>query len=226
MIPTVTADSCMAATGWWVSDTQSGIPWNSGWTLCQADGQYMISEEGGDIYPTCVAYGDPQTACDDSRYVCPENPNNPGYFGWAGNQRAALLEAQSRYDWVHPACPTSTCKSMDMRADSGDYWKNQLLNNPYTPVNADIADQVCVTDDNQVFVIQRDGKYNTCLGWAVDASQRCDSNKFICAGHSGTGYYTYGWPGQSMRTLAVALANSNYPNRYMHPQCPLEICAA
>jgi len=222
-IPTVTVDGCRAADGWWVSGTLSGLGLEDSMTLCQMDGQYMLTMDGA-VYPTCVAYGDPQSACGDSDLVCPENPNNPGYFGWAGNQRSALAEALTRADMVHPACPTSTCKSMDMLADSGEYWKNQLLNNPYTPVTEDMANNVCVTEDNQVFVITREKKCNTCLGWAVDAAQTCDSNKFICAGHSGTGYYTYGWPGQSMRTLAVALANAD--GDYMHPQCPLGICAA
>jgi len=223
LMMTETVESCDSADGWWVSSTLNSLSGYDADTMsvCQMDGEYMIQMDGM-IYPTCVAYGAPDAECSDSDLICPENPNNVGVFGYAGNQRSALASALTRNDFMHPVCPTSTCKSMDELADSGSYWKGVLMNNGFTDVAEDEADNVCVTEDNTVMFITTEGKYNTCLGWSATGTETCDSQKFICAGHDGQGLFTYGWPGQIARTLAKAVTSDSY----MHPQCPLMICSA
>lgn len=226
MIPTMTYDSCESADGWWVSGTLNGLAGYDAETMsvCVSDGQYMV-EVDGKVYATCVAYGTPnQDTCTDASLVCPSLPSDPNTFGWGGNQRSALAAAMTRADFKHPECPTSTCMSMDSLADSGSYWKDQVLSNPYTAVTEAAVDNVCVTPDNEVMMITREGMCNTCLGWSSVATDICDTQKFICAGHSGQGEFTYGWPGQIARTLAVAVANEE--GNYMHPQCPVNICSA
>lgn len=221
--PTDTVDSCDAADGWWVGGSLSNLAgWDDSWTMCQADGQYVVQVDGVN-YPTCVAYGAPNEACTDSNLICPEHPNNPGVFGYAGNQRNALAPAVSRADFGHPMCPTASCKTLDTVANSGTYWSNLLLNNPYDgwSVTQAQADSVCV-EDNAVMVVTREGKRSTCVGWSMLAADVCNSQKYLCAGHSGEGEFTFGWPGQIMRTLAVAVNSDNG----MHPQCPLMICSA
>jgi len=226
MIPTMTYDSCESADGWWVSGTLNGLAGYDAETMsvCVSDGQYMV-EVDGKVYATCVAYGTPnQDTCTDASLVCPSLPSDPNTFGWGGNQRSVLAAAMTRADFKHPECPTSTCMSMDSMADSGSYWKDQVLSNPYTAVTEAAVDNVCVTPDNEVMMITREGMCNTCLGWSSVATDICDTQKFICAGHSGQGEFTYGWPGQIARTLAVAVANEE--GNYMHPQCPVNICSA
>jgi len=226
MIPTMTFDSCESADGWWVAGTLNGLAGYDAetMTMCVSDGQYMV-EVDGKVYATCVAYGTPnQDTCGDESLVCPSLPSDSNVFGWGGNQRSALAAAMSRADFKHPECPTSTCVSMDSLADSGTYWKDQVLSNPYTTVTEAAVDNVCVTPDNEVMMITREGMCNTCLGWSSVATDICDTQKFICAGHSGQGEFTYGWPGQIARTLAVAVANEE--GNYMHPQCPVNICSA
>lgn len=225
--PTMTADSCEDADGWWVAGTVSGLSGydENNMRVCQHDGQYMI-EKDGMAYPTCVAYGNPGDDCTNADLVCPENSGNPGpgKFGWAGNHRSTLAFAMSRADFAHPECPTATCHSMDSLASSGSYWKDQLMNNPYHPISEAQADNVCVSSDNEVMVVTQEGTYYTCLGWSMDPTAMCNSQKYLCAGHSGEGEFTYGWPGQIARTMAVAVDNSE--GHYMHPQCPLMICSA
>jgi len=226
MIPTMTFDSCESADGWWVAGTLNGLAGYDAetMTMCVSDGQYMV-EVDGKVYATCVAYGTPnQDTCGDESLVCPSLPSDSNVFGWGGNQRSALVAAMSRADFKHPECPTSTCMSMDSLADSGTYWKDQVLSNPYTTVTEAAVDNVCVTPYNEVMMITREGMCNTCLGWSSVATDICDTQKFICAGHSGQGEFTYGWPGQIARTLAVAVANEE--GNYMHPQCPVNICSA
>jgi hypothetical protein len=113
---------------------------------------------------------------------------------------------------------------MDSIAESNRYWQDQVLNQPFTDVTEAQVDALCVNEDNQVVVVTREGKCNTCIGWNTDATAQCESGKFLCAGHSGEGEFTYGWPGQIARTLAVAAVNAD--GMYMHPQCPLMICKA
>jgi len=224
MVPTMTVDSCDDATGWWVSNTMNGLAGfdSSTMKLCVSNGQYAVQMlTGGPAYPTCVAYVDPEAACTDSSLVCPENPSSPGYAGYAGNHRAALASAMSRADYKSPVCPTSTCKSMDLLAESGTYWKDSLVS---SGAEESLADNVCVTENNEMMLITKEGKHNMCLGWSKMPHDTCDNQMFLCAGHSGDGSFTYGWPGQIMRTAAVALANAN--GDYMHPQCPLNICSA
>jgi len=226
MIPTMTFDSCESADGWWVAGTLNGLAGYDAetMTMCVSDGQYMV-EVDGKVYATCVAYGTPnQDTCGDESLVCPSLPSDSNVFGWGGNQRSVLAAAMSRADFKHPECPTSTCMSMDSLADSGTYWKDQVLSNPYTTVTEAAVDNVCVTPYNEVMMITREGMCNTCLGWSSVATDICDTQKFICAGHSGQGEFTYGWPGQIARTLAVAVANEE--GNYMHPQCPVNICSA
>jgi len=227
MEPTTTLESCSDASGWWVNDALTGL---SGWDattmrLCESDGQYAV-EYNGAIYPTCVAYGNPGDDCTNDDLICPENNNNPGpgKFGWAGNHRAALASALTRADFNHPTCPTRTCSTMDFLANSNVYWRDQMMNNPYTPLTESQANAICITEDNRALIVTAEGKYNTCVGWSQNHDELCDSGKFLCAGNDGEGLFAFGWAGQIARTLAVAAANE--AGNYMHPQCPLAICKA
>jgi len=224
MEPTATLESCEDADGYWVADSLNGVSGYDAETMrvCQSNGQYAV-EMDGVVYPTCVEYATPNTPCVDDSLICPDRNANPGVAGYAGNVRAALNVAFTRADFGHSSCPTSTCRTMDELADAGTYWKDTLLNNPYTDLTEAQADSLCVNDDNQVQVVTAAGRYNTCVGWSSVASDSCDSGKFLCAGHNGQGMFTYGWPGQISRTVAVAAANA--AGNYMHPQCPLMICS-
>jgi len=225
MEPTMTLDGCDDLDSSWVNNVVSTL---SGWDsetmkLCANNGQYAV-EVDGMVYPTCVAYGAQGTACTDDSLVCPDRNADPGVFGYAGNVRNALSSSMTRADFGHPQCPTATCLTMDTIAASNRYWKDQVLNQPFTDVTEAQVDALCVDADNQVKVVTREGKCNTCIGWSTDATAQCESGKFMCAGHSGEGEFTYGWPGQIARTLAVAAVNAE--GNYMHPQCPLMICKA
>jgi len=225
MEPTMTLDGCDELDSSWVNNVVNGL---SGWDsdsmkLCANNGQYAV-EVDGMVYPTCVAYGTQGTACTDDSLVCPDRNADPGVFGYAGNVRNALTSSMTRADFGHPQCPTATCLTMDSVAESNRYWKDQVLNQPFTDVTEAQVDALCVNEDNQVMVVTREGKCNTCIGWSTDATAQCESGKFLCAGHSGEGEFTYGWPGQIARTLAVAAVNAD--GMYMHPQCPLMICKA
>jgi len=225
MEPTMTLDGCDEIDASWADNVVNGL---SGWdlttmTLCANNGQYAV-EMDGVVYPTCVAYGQQGTSCTDESLVCPDRNADPGVFGYAGNVRNALTSSMTRADFGHPQCPTATCLAMDSIAQSNRYWKDQVLNNPYTSVTEAQVDALCVNEDMQVMYVTKEGKCNTCIGWNTDATAMCDSGKFLCAGHSGEGEFTYGWPGQIARTLAVAAANE--AGNYMHPQCPLMICKA
>lgn len=225
MEPTMTLDGCDEIDASWEANVINGLDGFDAETmrLCANNGQYAV-EVDGKVYPTCVAYGTQGTSCTDGSLVCPDRNAEPGVFGYAGNARFHLSAAMTRADFGHPQCPTATCLAMDDIADSNRYWKDQVLGNPYTSVTEAQADALCVNEDMQVMVVTREGKCNTCIGWNTDATAPCDSGKFLCAGHSGEGEFTYGWPGQIARTLAVAAVNE--AGNYMHPQCPLMICEA
>jgi len=221
----MTLDGCDDIDASWASNVVNGLAGFDADTmkLCANNGQYAI-EVDGMVYSTCVAYGAQGTTCTDTALVCPDRNAEPNVFGYAGNVRNALSASMTRADFNHPRCPTSTCLAMDDIADSNRYWKDQVLGNPYTSVTEAQADALCVGEDMQVKVVTREGKCNTCIGWNTDATAPCDSGNFLCAGHSGEGSFTYGWPGQIARTLAVAAVNE--AGNYMHPQCPLMICEA
>jgi len=225
MTPTKTLDSCADADGWWVAGALDGLAGYDADTMrvCQMDGEFAV-EMDGVVYPTCVAYGTPATDCTNSDLICPDRNASPNVFGYSGNVRSALASAFTRADFGHPMCPTSTCMTMDDLAQSGTYWRDSLANNPYTDLTDAQIDALCVTEDMEVMVVTAAGKYSTCVGWSSSATDTCDSGMFLCAGHSGEGKFTYGWPGQIARTVAVAAANVD--GDYLHPQCPLMICAA
>jgi len=225
MVPTMVLDGCDepddAAFAANVVSTLAG--WDeSSMRLCVNNGQYAVEVEGK-VYPTCVAYGAAGEACTDDSLICPDRNVAPGIFGWAGNARAALTLSMTRADFGHPQCPTATCRAMDDIAESNRYWKDMVLGQNSAVTEADV-DAICVEEDGSTYVITREGKCNTCIGWSRDATATCDSKEFLCAGHSGDGEFTYGWPGQIARTLAVAALNAE--GNYMHPQCPLMICEA
>jgi len=224
MKPTTVYEACDSADGWWVAAAVDGLDMD-GVSMCQQDGQYMVLK-GDKAYPTCVAYGNPGDACTNGELICPENPGNPGpgFFGWSGNHRSALSAAFSRNNYMHPLCPSSDCKTMDVLADSGSYWKDQILNNPYTSVTEAEVDNLCVDSEGQLMFVSESGYYATCVGWSKDPAEQCNAGEYLCSGHSGDGLFTYGWPGQIARTAAVALANS--AGNYMHPQCPVSMCSA
>jgi len=227
MTPTMITMSCDVADGYWVAGALMGLQGydDTTMTVCQADGEYKIQMDGK-VYSTCVAYGVPGDDCTDNDLICPEHPVNPGpgKFGYSGNVRARLTSALGRNDFKHPMCPTSTCRSMDELAASGTYWADTVQGNGYTAITVEQTNNIVVCEDNSVMYVTRDGMYNTCLGWSDNNSETCDSGKFMCAGSNGQGLFAYGWPGQIARALAKAVDNA--AGNYMHPQCPLNICAA
>eukprot|EP00492_Amphilonche_elongata_P001449 TRINITY_DN18_c0_g1_i7.p1 TRINITY_DN18_c0_g1~~TRINITY_DN18_c0_g1_i7.p1 ORF type:complete len:247 (-),score=38.39 TRINITY_DN18_c0_g1_i7:105-845(-) len=228
MEPTMTTTSCSAADGYWVNGALSGLVGydSTTMTVCQDDGEYKIQLNDGTVYSTCVAYGNPGDDCTNPDLVCPEHPVNPGpgKFGYGGNVRARLASALTRNDFKHPSCPTSECRSMDELAQSNTYWADTVQANGYTTVTVEQTNNIVVCADSSLQYITREGMYNTCLGWSDSSQTTCDSGKFMCAGSNGQGLFAFGWPGQIARALAKAVDNS--AGNYMHPQCPLNICAA
>jgi len=224
MEPTYTMDSCVAVSDTWLLNTvdPSRLDLPEGATVCEVDGEYAVQVDGL-VYKTCVQSGSSGDACLDSM-VCPDRNANPGVIGFAGNVRNALNIALTRADFMHPQCPGATCQAMDTIADSGSYWRDFLVNNAYTNISEEQANNVCIEQDNQAVVITREGRYNTCVGWSNVRDDICDSNNMLCAGSNGQGLFTYGWPAQTIRTLALAVSNAD--SGYLHPQCPTAVCHA
>lgn len=169
-------------------------------------------------YPTCVAYGEPETACPEGDLLCPVNSGlGAGVFGYAGNQREYLEAAYSRNDFMHPECPTATCTGWNA------YWQD-LLASVLTDVDAasaaSMAANVCFDESGMVQYVTSDAIYNTCIGFSENVSEPCNLGSYLCAGNDGAGRFTFGWPGQIARAVAVAIQSPNY----LHPQCPLSVC--
>jgi hypothetical protein len=211
---------CNAGSDWYYNGATSGITDSNGDAVefCVSSGEYVVMKDGNS-YPTCVAYGEPQTTCGNGALVCPEDPGNEdafGTYGWPGNQMNTLKEAVKRNDFLHTDCPSrqTACEPWD------SWWKDQLTGDAFSDISAEQAENVCVGDDNTIYFVGQDYMYNTCVGYSREVFEECNNNQFLCAGHSGEGLYTYGWPGQITRTLAKALSSANY----MHPQCPTQLC--
>merc|ERR1719242_2422807 len=73
---------------------------DSGMTLGVANDQYVVSDESGRVYETCVQHGASGNACSDE-YVC----WNDATAGSASEQRSALLAAAERNDFMIASCP-------------------------------------------------------------------------------------------------------------------------
>eukprot|EP00492_Amphilonche_elongata_P001448 TRINITY_DN18_c0_g1_i6.p1 TRINITY_DN18_c0_g1~~TRINITY_DN18_c0_g1_i6.p1 ORF type:complete len:246 (-),score=31.44 TRINITY_DN18_c0_g1_i6:105-842(-) len=227
MEPTMTTTSCSAADGYWVNGALSGLVGydSTTMTVCQDDGEYKIQLNDGTVYSTCVAYGNPGDDCTNPDLVCPEHPVNPGpgKFGYGGNVRARLASALTRNDFKHPSCPTSECRSMDELAQSNTYWADTVQANGYTTVTVEQTNNIVVCADSSLQYITREGMYNTCLGCRTPHRRLAIAEIHVC-GQQRSRIIAFGWPGQIARALAKAVDNS--AGNYMHPQCPLNICAA
>jgi len=207
--------SCQTATGDWVGQVIEGLAGfdRDTMTLCEADGEYKVAYNNR-VYPTCVAYGAPSSACTDENLICPIW-RTEGVFGFAGNQRAVLADAFLRNDFKHQDCPTIQEECEPIEGIKEGYWKDLFVQR--TGLEVSYAQNLCVnTATSEVRYVGADAYMNTCVGFSKEATEECPTSRsFLCRGDY-QGMVTYGWPGQIMEALGRAVEQSNS----RHPSCP------
>jgi len=202
----VSAD-CVDLPGDWYFNTATG---SLSQNFCVHNGQFVVVDDDGKTYPTCVQYDSQQTTpCDMDNFIC--GAQRDGIQGWPNQSKDALTEAVKRADFKHKDCPTV----QDECSPLGTYWTDFITD--ASVFTAEETNNVCVSAAGQFRVVQKDQYADTCVGFNENARTPCPNDRdYICAGNDG-GSLVYGWPGQIVATLGKALAN--VAENYRHPQC-------
>lgn len=201
------------------AEVQEAFGLNSGNTLAVSSSQYVVVDDTGRVYETCVQHGASGDSCQTDSLYC-WNGNNAGS---ASEQRSALLAAATRNDFKVAACPTlvGVCDQIT------NFYRNEFPNSPLTVNN--VWDNMCVTPTDAVMYVMRDAYKHVCVGLVSSggANVECPadlSSGFFCAGLNG-GLGVYGWPGQIMGALDIAYENATPEgasfdaDAFTHPQC-------
>jgi len=116
------------------------------------DNEYYISIDGGITFsPTCVAYSSvEEAACDYSSFVCAGVLRR--VYGSLEDQGVLLTQAMSESDYMHSACPPSSCSDYDGYSpedfaavvdycvgDDGCYYMNGMTTCVCDSTSADVA---------------------------------------------------------------------------------------
>merc|ERR1739844_195266 len=148
--------------------------------------------------------------------ICGNQDHNEN--GWPGAVASRLSQAFKRNDFRHEHCPSTrqTCTFW------GNWWKETFVTKlDVSKEHAEqIAENICVSPSNELLFVARDGMKPTCVGYSEAHDETCPDNRdFICSG-SYSGMLTYGWPGQIMKMLAMAINHGDAGmTDYYHPQC-------
>ena len=77
------------------AEVQEALGLNDGNTLDVVGNQYVVVDQTGRVYSTCVQHGAANDACDTENLVC----WNGQTAGQAGEQRQALIQPAERNDF-------------------------------------------------------------------------------------------------------------------------------